>query len=32
MLEMPVNAIKIFNGKEVDELVLIDISKKSNPI
>jgi len=27
----PVNAIKIFNGKEVDELVLIDISKKSIP-
>tara|TARA_R110002050_G_scaffold54685_11_gene123568 strand:+ start:340 stop:1101 length:762 start_codon:yes stop_codon:yes gene_type:complete len=26
-----VNAIKIFNGKEVDELVLIDISKKSIP-
>lgn len=27
----PVNAIKIFNGKEVDELVLIDISKKEIP-
>tara|TARA_B100001094_G_scaffold286456_1_gene301278 strand:- start:2037 stop:2798 length:762 start_codon:yes stop_codon:yes gene_type:complete len=26
-----VNAIKIFNGKEVDELVLIDISKKDIP-
>ena len=26
-----VNAIKIFNGKEVDELLLIDISKKEVP-
>jgi len=26
-----VNAIKIFNGKEVDELLLIDISKKEIP-